>query len=249
MLRLTLFVCLVLGIQFVSIAQPDPVELVRRAENNIKGETSKGEFTMIISTPRYTREMTMESYWEGDENALIVVKSPRREQGNKTLKVDNEMWMYLRNTETTIKVPPSMMLQSWMGSDFTNDDLVRESDPAEDYHISLIGEEMVNAQTCWKLELIPKETAAVVWGKLIYWVRKNDQNPARTDFFDEDGKRVRHLVYEDYKTMDGRVIPAKWVMYNDQKKDRYTAFVIKEIDFDVEIPARLFSIQQLQRGF
>ncbi|MCK5343430.1 MAG: outer membrane lipoprotein-sorting protein, partial [Candidatus Heimdallarchaeota archaeon] len=115
------------------------LEIIEKAEDLIKGSSAQGTIEMHIVTPDYERTMKMESWWVGNEKALIVILSPRREKGNKTLKIGNEMWSYLKNTETTIKIPPSMMLQSWMGSDFTNDDLVRDSDEVEDYTQRLLG--------------------------------------------------------------------------------------------------------------
>lgn len=131
---------------------------------------------MTVVTPDYRRTRRLEAWWEGNEKALIVTLEPPREAGNRTLKRGNELWMYLRETETTIKIPPSMMLQSWMGSDFTYDDLVRESNPVRDYHIRLLRTDTLNGVPCYVLELVPKPEAAVVWGKLLYWVRRPDRS-------------------------------------------------------------------------
>jgi outer membrane lipoprotein-sorting protein len=223
-------------------------EIIRKAEGLMKGKTSRGTFVMTVVTPDYTRKMEMDSWWVGSEKALIVIKSPAREAGNKTLKVGNELWMYLRNTETTIKVPPSMMLQSWNGSDFTNDDLVRESDPAKDYLQAILAEEAIQGAKCWKIKLTPKPNAPVVWGSILYWVRKEDFLPARMEYFDERGTLMRVMNYADYQKFGGRKLPGKWIMESATKKNHRTEFDIKDMEFDVKISDRIFSFRELERG-
>lgn len=223
-------------------------DIIQKSEDILKGKSSYGKFRMTITTPEYSRKMEMESYWVGNEKALIIIKFPKREAGNKTLKIKNELWMYLRNTETTIKIPPSMMLQSWNGSDFTNDDLVRESNLVEDYDINILSEEIVNNEICWKIELTPKKQVAVVWGNIFYWVRKNDYLPARLEYFDDKGKLIRTLLYSDYKNLGGRIIPSRWTMINNIKTGHKTEFEIQEIVFDAKIDERIFSFKELEKG-
>jgi len=224
-------------------------EIIERSENNMKGKTSRGTYEMNVVTPEYSRNMKMEYWWDGEEDkALIKTIAPRKEEGNKWLKIGNEMWNYLKTTETTIKIPPSMMLQSWNGSDFTNDDLARESSLNDDYTHAIIAEEELNGAECWKIASTPKPDAAVVWGRLYTWVRKGDYLPSVTQYYDEKGKLVRYMVYSDFKTMDGRKIPATWTMYNKVKKGHRTEFIIEDVDFDAAIPERVFSFRELERG-
>lgn len=223
-------------------------DIVRRSEELLKGKSSRGSFRMVIETPDYTRSMEMDTWWVGNDKALIVVTAPRREAGNKTLKVKNELWMYLRNTETTIKVPPSMMLQSWNGSDFTNDDLVRESSLIDDYTMRILADEMLDGAAVWKLELVPRPTAPVVWGRILHWVRKDGFLPVRSEYYDETGLRIRTMVYSDFKEMGGRTIPTRWTMVNDQKSGNRTTFEFLSVAFDVLINDRIFSFQELERG-
>ena len=223
-------------------------EIINKAEDIIKGTSAYGDITMTVVTPDYTRSLEMESWWVGNEKALIVVKSPKKEKGNKTLKIGNEMWSYLKNTETTIKIPPSMMLQSWNGSDFTNDDIVRESNLTDDYNQKVISEENINGEMCWKIELDPKPDAPVVWGKLYYWVRKADYIPVTVEYYDEKGTLMRDMVFSDIKILGDRKIPSKWTMYNKTKEGHSTSFVINDMQFDINIPNRKFSFQELERG-
>jgi outer membrane lipoprotein-sorting protein len=222
-------------------------EIVGRAEDLLKGESSRGTFRMTIVTPNYTREMEMETWWKGNEKALVHILSPRREAGNRTLKIGNEMWMYLRNTETTIKIPPSMMLQSWNGSDFTNDDIVRETNLVEDYDMEVIGVEEIGDARCWVIELVPRPHVAIVWGTLRYWVRQDDFIGMRIEYFDERDAMIRYMVFSDIGEHGGRTIPGTWTMYNNAKPGHHTSFEILDIAFDVPIPDRVFSLQELER--
>ncbi len=223
-------------------------EIIFKAESSIKGSTARGLIEMRVTTPEYTRTLEMESWWVGNEKALIVIKSPAKERGNKTLKLHNEMWNYLRNTETTIKIPPSMMLQSWNGSDFTNDDLVRESNLNDDYTAKVISEESVNEADCWKIELIPKPEAPVVWGKLYYWVRKIDYLPSIVQYFDEEGKEIRYMEFLEIKQFGKRKLPSIWTMHSNIKENSSTYFKIIEMEFDIKISDRIFSFQELEKG-
>jgi len=223
-------------------------KIIEKAENSIKGKSSHAVATMTVETPSYTRRLKMESWWVENEKALIVILAPRKERGNKTLKIGNQLWNYLKNTETTIKIPPSMMLQSWNGSDFTNDDLVRESSMVKDYFRKLLGIETIDRVECWKVELTPKPDAAVVWGKLYYWISTQDTLPVRIDYYDEKGRLVRHMTFSDVRTMSGRKLPTVWTMINDRKKNHRTTFAIEEIEFDIKIPDRTFSLRELERG-
>ncbi len=223
-------------------------EIVTKAENAIKGKTSYGIVEMTVVTPYYKRTLKMESWWVGNKKALIVIKSPRRERGNKTLKIGNEMWSYLANTETTIKIPPSMMLQSWNGSDFTNDDLVRESNIQRDYDLSLLGKEKINGVMCWKIKGLPHPDAPVVWGKIIYYVRQADYLPAKVEYYDEKGNLKRYLEFEEVKRLGGRKLPTVWRMVNMVKKGHSTSFRLISMEFDKKIPDRIFSFQELEKG-
>ncbi len=225
----------------------DAKRIVQRAEDAIKGKTSSHSIMeMIIRTPDYTRSMKMESWTSGDSKALVKILSPVREAGNRTLKLGNDIWMYLRNTETTIRIPPSMMLQSWNGSDYTYDDMVREETLTQDYDITITGYEKIAGIQCWKLQLLPKPNAPVVWGKILYWVRKADYLPAQIEYFDEKGKLMRIMVMSDFKAMGGRLIPTVWTMYNSDKTHS-TEIKMEKASFDERIPNSIFSLRELEK--
>lgn len=241
---LVLLLVTTIGVGFAQNAEA----IIRRSEDLLKGKTSKGTFIMRVVTPEYTRELRMDSWWVGNEKALIVIRSPKKEAGNKTLKIKNEMWSYLKNTETTIKIPPSMMLQSWNWSDFTNDDLVRESNLADDYTHRIIATEVQGNEKCWKIELTPKPDAPVVWGKLLYWVRQGNGLASRVEYYDERNKLMRTMEFSDFRVMGGRTIPTRWTMVNNAKEGHRTEFEILDVSFDIRISGRVFSFQELERG-
>lgn len=237
----------VLFFQAFSLLAENAGEIINKAEDKSKGENMVGTFTMNIVRPDYTRTVKMKNWNKGNDKALIEILAPKKEEGNKTLKIGNELWTYLKNTETTMKLPPSMMLQSWNGSDLTNDDLVRESDLADDYFAEIMFEEKIGSEMCWKIELTPKPDAPVVWGKIYYWVRKSDYLPYIVQYYDEKGKLHRTMKFTDIKTLDGRKIPSKWTIINENKDGEYTEFIFNEVEFDAKIPDRIFSFRQLER--
>lgn len=226
---------------------PTPEEIINKAEESVKGETSTGTFTMKVVTPEYSREIKMKSWWTDDKKALIIIEEPAKDRGNKTLKIGNEMWIYLKNTETTMKLPSSMMLENWYGSDLTNQDIVRESKLTDDYNIKLMFEEEIGGEKCWKLELTPKPDVPVVWGKIYYWVRQKDYLPALVQYYSEKGKLIRSFKFRNIKMMGGRMIPTTWRIVSNTKKNHYTELIYDDVKFDVKIPARIFSFRELEK--
>lgn len=239
---------LLLALTFsANLIAEDVIKIIEKAEDSFKGESSSGRFTMHVVTPDYERTMVMNSWWVGNEKALIIIESPAKDKGNKTLKIGNEMWNYLKNTEKTMKIPPSMMLNSWNGSDLTNDDLVRESKLTRDYDIKLLHDEKIAGEDCWKIELVPKPEAPVVWDRLYYWVRKSDYLPALIQYYSEKGKLIRTMKFSDYGIMGGRKIPKKWTIISNTKENQYTEFIYNDVKFDVKIPDWIFSFRELEK--
>ncbi len=229
-----------------SLSAISGMEILRRAEQQLKGKTSTGVLEMQIIKPDFTRTLKLRSWWVGNQKALIEILSPQREAGNKTLKIGKNLWMYLRNTETTIRIPPSMMLQSWNGSDFTYDDLVRESNLPRDYRVQLLGTDTVDGIRTWKLLLTPKPEAPVVWGKILYWVRQKDYLPAKVEYYDEHGRKIRTFIFRNIRTVGNRRIPAEWIVINNRKPGNRTLIRILEMQFDIPIPDRIFSLEELE---
>jgi hypothetical protein len=152
-----------------------------------------------------------------------------------------------KDVERTIKIPPSMMLQPWMGSDFTNDDLVKSSSLIDDYVSGILREEPAGGAQAYVLELIPKPDAAVVWGKILYWVRKSDLIPLKQEFYDERGALIRVMTFSEIRSMGGRTIPTRWEIRPAEKPGNSTAVQIKSAVYDRPIDPEIFTQRNLQK--
>lgn len=225
----------------------DIKEIIRIADEKFRGISSEGEMTMIIQRPKWSREVTMKSWSLGNEYSLICVTAPAKEKGQVFLKRQNEMWNWVPTIQRMIKIPPSMMMQSWMGSDFTNDDLVRESSIVNDYEHSLTGEEIIGGYECYKAELIPLEDAPVVWGKIIMWVSKKDYFWLKAEYYDEDGILVSTENLSDIRKMDDREIPTRLEMIPADEPGNKTILIFKNIRFNVNLKEDFFSQQNMKR--
>lgn len=221
-------------------------EIIRRSEENMRGGSSYAEMKMTIVRPTWTRETQMRSWAKDQDYALILVTAPARDKGIAYLKRHNDIWNWQPRIERTIKLPPSMMSQSWMGSDFTNDDLVRESSITDDYEQTLLGMEKVRDMDCYKLELIPHEDAAVVWGKLIMWISAEHFMQVKTEFYDEDGFLINTMTASDFRVFDGRHIPARMTIVPEDKPGHQTIVEYISLDFNREIPDDIFTIQNMK---
>jgi outer membrane lipoprotein-sorting protein len=240
------FIWILIGIVNFTIAQ-DAKEIVKKADELMRSKSSYSEMTMTIVKPSWSREMSMKIWALEPDYALIYLTSPARDKGTVTLKRKNEVWNWLPSAQKVIKIPPSMMLQSWMGSDFTNDDLVRESSIVEDYKHKLFGEEKVNGYDCYKIEMIPKPEAGVVWGKIIIWISKEKYQEIKADYYDEDGNLVKYFVGSDEKKMDGRNILTHWEMIPKDKPGNKTVMEYSEINFNYDVEQSFFSEQNMKR--
>jgi len=225
----------------------DIKEIVRKADEKMRGNSSTGTFSMTIERPTWSRTISMKSWTLGNDYSLIYVTAPAKDKGQVFLKRKNEMWNWVPSIDRMIKIPPSMMSQSWMGSDFTNDDLVRESSIVKDYTHKLLREETVANYPCYKIELIPLEEAAVVWGKVVMWVSKQDYLWLKAEFYDEEGVLVNTEILSDVKKMDDRILPCRMEMIPDDKKGHRTVMVFENTDFDVPLKEDFFSIQNMKK--
>lgn len=223
------------------------LEIIEKAEDNFRGTSNISEVKMTIERPKWTREMTMKSWTIGEQYALILVQGPVRDKGTAFLKKEKEIWNWLPSIEKVVKLPPSMMMQSWMGSDFTNDDLVQNSSIINDYEHEIIGEETIGEYLCYKLQLTPKPDAPVVWGKVISWISKEGYLQLKTEFFDEDEYLINRMEASQVKEMDGRTIPTKMTITPVEDEGNRTTIEYLSMDFDVEIDPDIFSVQHMKR--
>ena len=248
MIARALILVLALAIAPPGAAQEPPArEILDRVESLLWGKTVEGEYEMTITTARWQRTLIMRAWMERPKRSFIRILAPAKEKGIGSLRLGAEMWNYLPNVERTIKIPPSMMLQPWMGSDFTNDDLVKSSSIVDDYTQRILREETVAGRPAWVLELIPRPDAAVVWGKIIYWVLKGDFIPLKEEFYDERGALVRVMSFSDVRPMGGRTIPTRWEIRPSDKPGNSTTIVIRSAIYDRGIDPDTFTQRNLQK--
>jgi outer membrane lipoprotein-sorting protein len=231
---------------FTDAKSQDAVEIIKKVDQKMRGNYNYQEMEMKIVRPEWERSIQMKSWSKGTQYAMILITAPAKEKGQVFLKRDKEMWNWVPSIERMIKIPPSMMMQSWMGSDFTNDDLVKESSILVDYNHSYLGEEEVNGTDCWKLQLDPKEEAPVVWGKIITWVDK-EYNQLKVEYYDEDGYLENIMFSSDIQQMDDRKIPTHLEMIPADEEGKKTVINVLSATFDDPIPETFFSQQNMQR--
>ncbi|RMG80996.1 MAG: outer membrane lipoprotein-sorting protein [Bacteroidetes bacterium] len=237
----------ILSLLVVSAQQLTADEIIKKAEDKIRGNSSYAEFTIQIIRPKWTREMQAKVWSLGTKYSLILITAPAKEKGTVFLKRDKEIWNWVPSISRTIKLPPSMMSQSWMGSDFTNDDLVKESSMEKDYTHKLVGDSVVDGRDCYKIELTPKPDAAVVWGKIITFIDKKDFLQLRTEFYDEDGYLVNIMTGKDIKMLGGKLLPSKMEMIPVDKPGNKTVLIYQKLEFDIQISEDFFSVNNMKR--
>jgi outer membrane lipoprotein-sorting protein len=220
-------------------------EIVRAAINYWRGTSSVGEMTMTIHRPDWERSMSMRAWTQGAERSLVRVTAPKKDRGNGTLIDDNNMWSYSPKINRVIKVPSSMMGQSWMGSDFSNKDISRVDDIIDQYEHSILGEEEQDGHTIYQVESIPHEDAAVVWGKEILRIR-DDNVLVDHSFYDQDGELVKVLVSLEIGEMGGRVVAIRQRMNKVDEPDEWTEINVDAMEFDLELRDSLFTLSNLR---
>lgn len=225
----------------------DAKDIIKKANDLSLGVTSQGTMTMTIERPKWSRTVTMKSWSKGTDYYLILITAPARDKGQVFLKRDKDMWNWMPAISRMIKLPPSMMSQSWMGSDFTNDDLVKMNSIVEDYIHKLLGEETVNGMNCYKIELMPKENAAVVWGKVIMWVEKDEYFQMKAEYYDEDMYLVNTMIADNITQYNDRKLPAHMEMIPADKDGNKTIMDMSDMIFNMEIPDNFFSQQNMKR--
>lgn len=230
---------------YIALQAQDPREIIRKVENNMRGDASYTEMTMTTVRPRYTREISMKSWSLGEDYALILITAPARDQGTAFLKRGREIWNYVPSIERTVKMPPSMMSQSWMGSDFTNDDLVQGTSTVYDYKHTLLRSEQMDGHDCYVLELVPKPDTPVVYAKVIYWVSKQYYLPVKIENIDEFGDIASTVNFKKIKQMGGRDIPSVMEMIPATRSGQKTILTTHKADYGIDISKDFFTIQNL----
>jgi len=223
----------------------DATTIVKDAMDHWRGLSSDTVMTMVIHRPDWERTMTMRGWTKGDDRSLVRVLEPRKDRGNGTLTDDNSMWSYSPKVNRVIKIPSSMMGQSWMGSDFSNKDIARADDIVDQYDHSILSSEELDEVTIYEIESIPHEDAAVVWGREVLSIRE-DHVVTTHKFYDQDGELVKTLTSLDIGEMGGRVIAKRQRMSKVETPDEWTEIQVVSVDYEVELQDSLFTLSNLR---
>jgi outer membrane lipoprotein-sorting protein len=223
-------------------------EIIKIADERFNGEkTSISTMSMTIVRPTWERTVEFRNWTSGRDYALTLITAPAKEKGQSFLKRKNEMWNWNPTISRLIKLPLSMMSQGWMGSDYTNDDILRESSVVNDYTHEITGEEEIDGRLCYRIRMVAKEEAAVIWGHQVRWIDKKDFIFLKSELYDEDGYLVRTETGSNIRNMDGRLIPTHIELIPAEEEGHKTILDIKEIKFNEPIQESFFSQQNMKR--
>ena len=228
-------------------AQPTPSDIVQAAINNWRGQSSYMEQKMIVHRPDWERETSMVSVTRGEKDALVRFTAPPKDAGNATLKLDQSMWVLTPRLNQVIKLPASLMAQSWMGSDFSYDDLAKSDRIVTDYELTIVAEEEVEGRRVYMIEAIPYPDSPVVWGKEVLRIR-DDNVMLERDYYDQQGALVRRMVANRIEMLDGRPYPLELRMSDAEKAGHWTVVVTESGHFDVDPPNYLFTQSNLRNA-
>lgn len=220
--------------------------IVKQANDLVNGRSSKSAATMTIVRPTWKRSISMKTWSLGEDYYMILITAPAEDKGQVFLKRKNEMWNWLPSISRIIKIPPSMMGQNWLCSDFTNNDLVKANSIVDDYTHSIIGNEKIEGYDCYKIQLIPKQDAAVVWNKIILWIAKDKHFILQGQYFDEDGQLVNQETESDIRRFGDRELPSKMTMIPVREKGKQTIIQFESMEFNQAINQNFFSQQNMK---
>ena len=243
-LFLLLLYCIPFSLYGQSLSAQD---IIRKADEKFNGEKSSMMIMkMTIVRPAWKRTIEFKNWSLGRDYALTLITAPAKDLGQTFLKMINEMWNWNPTINRLIKLPPSMMSQGWMGSDYTNDDILKESSVVNDYTHEIIGEENIMGRSCYKIKMTAKEDAAVIWSHQTRWIDKNDFLVLKAELFDEDGVLVRTETGSEIKTMDGRIIPTRLELIPAEEPGNKTVVDIVEVKFNIRVQENFFSQQNMK---
>jgi outer membrane lipoprotein-sorting protein len=228
-----------------AMAGEDASAIVKGAIDHWRGSSSFGEMTMIIHRPDWERTMSMRAWTEGEKRSLVRVTEPRKDRGNGTLMDGNNMWMFSPKVNRVIKVPSSMMSQSWMGSDFSNKDISRADDIIDQYEHTLLSRSESDDHIVYEIQAVPHEEAAVVWGREVLRIR-DDHILLGHGFYDQDGILVKSLTSLEIAEMGGRIVATRQRMAKVDTPDEWTEIRIDSIEYDVELSDSVFTLSNLR---
>ncbi|MBD3232202.1 MAG: outer membrane lipoprotein-sorting protein [candidate division Zixibacteria bacterium] len=246
----TSIILLIIFTAILSIAQSENnneiYNIVHKVDQLYRSKSSYSELEMEIVTPHWERTLSMKAWTEGTKKTFIRITAPKKEKGVATLRIGNEMWNYLPKTNKVVKIPPSMMMSSWMGSDFTNDDLVKEFSLFEDYSYEYTDVENPQNGLVY-INCIPREDLPVVWGNIVMAVTRSDTLPVWQKYYDEKGELMRVLEYDNVNPFDGRKLPSVMVMIPQNEEGHRTTLRYEKLEFNIGIDEEIFSLRNLRK--
>ncbi len=232
---------------FCSAQAQEASEIIKLSEDHLRGESSTSEISIEIERRLWSRTIDIKVWSLGSDYSLILMQAPIRDKGTVYLKRKKEIWNWQPKIKKIIKLPPSMMMQSWMGSDFTNDDLVKESSVLFDYTNKIIGDTLLLGLPCCIIELLPKPDAPVVWGKIKLFIDLENYLQLATEFYDEDGYLINKMKVSEIKTFGNRVLPSLLTMTSVEEKGQRTILRYKSIDFNTGIMEDFFTKENMKK--
>jgi len=245
-IKSTLFLGL-LSLLFLTGYGQNAKEIVKRADDKMQGNSNISQLSMTIVRPTYTRTIEFKNWSLGRDYFMTVITAPAKDKGQVFMKYKLDLWNFMPTINRMIKLPPSMMSQGWMGSDYTNDDLVKQTSIVNDYDHKILGIEATNNRECYKIEMIPHDDANVVWGKVVTWVDKEKALFLKSEYFDEEGYLVRTEFASNVKVFDNREIPSIIEIISTEEPQNKTVLEFISIDFDVDIQESFFTQQNMKK--
>jgi len=218
-------------------------DIIRKVDHNMRGKTVYMQLQMRVQTRNHQRNMEMQTWAVGKHKSFVKIINPPRDRGITFLSLNGQMWQYVPKIERIIKIPPSMMLQNWMGSDITNDDMVKQSSIVDDYHATLLGKK----GKIVTIQLIPKPNAAVVWGKIVTKIDTTHFTGIKDIYYDENSAKVRAFIYEKVRRFGSYYLPTVWKVKPFNRPGHMTTIIVKDARYDAPIDPAYFSKSALKR--
>ena len=241
------FYCIFFFTSYAIASSLDPKEILDSVDDLYRSNASHGILSLSVTTVNWQRTLTLEQWSKGEDKSLLKILKPKKEKGLATLRVGKNVWNYMPKVKRVVKIPSSMMSSSWMGSHFTNNDLVKQSRMVEDYTFSITFEGTREGKEIIEITCIPSKDAAVVWGKVEVVVYHDDYIPIRMIYYDEDLLLSRTLEFTNIELMNGKMIPTQMSMIPADEPDESTIVKWEEIQFDITIDDEFFSLRKLQQ--
>lgn len=239
-------IAIVVGLFSSALLAETATEIVRKSDLQMRGDSSYTEATMKIIRPTWTRTMSMKTWSKGMDLSLVLVTAPAKDKGSSSLKRHREMWNWIPSIERVVKIAPSMLSQSWMGSDFTNDDLINQSSIVVDYRHQMVGKEVFDGDQTWVIDAIAKPNARVVWNKVRLWISQSTYLQRKVEFFDEFDELVNTMKTYDVKMLGGRQLASRMEMLPADKPGNKTQIITHQAQFNFAVKDSFFSLSQMK---